>query len=145
MTGTWSILDRDRVRLKGSGVRLSAGDEARALDRIEQAFRGTGLQVPSVEEVIRTVSLPREQGRRLVALLTRRKKLVKVNETLFFHTDSIEEVKRKLREYKKQQDRIDVPTFKKLAGVTRKYAIPLLEHLDRERVTRRAGEYRVIV
>ena len=137
-------LDRDRVRLKGAGVRLSA-EEARALDRIELAFRRTGLQVPTVEEVIREVALPRERARRLMVLLTRQEKLVKVNETLFFHADSIEEVKRKLREHKKQQDRIDVPTFKKLAGVTRKSAIPLLEHLDRERVTRRAGEFRVIV
>ena len=80
-----------------------------------------------------------------MVLLTRQKKLVKVSATLFFHADSIEEVKRKLREFKKQADRIDVPTFKKLADVTRKYAIPLLEHLDRERVTRRAGEFRVIV
>lgn len=137
-------LDRDRVRLKGSSVRLSV-DEARAMDQIEQAFRSTGLQVPSVEEVFREVALPQEQARRLVVLLTRQKKLIKVSATLFFHTDSIEEVKRKLREFKKQADRIDVPTFKKLANVTRKYAIPLLEHLDRERVTRRAGEFRVIV
>ena len=137
-------LDRDRVRLKGSGVRLSA-DEARALDRIEQAFRRAGLQAPSVEEVFREITLPQEQTRRLMALLTRQEKLVKLSETLFFHADSIEEVKKKLREHKKQQDRIDVPAFKKLAGVTRKYAIPLLEHLDRERVTRRAGEVRVIV
>ena len=137
-------LDRDRVRLQGSGVRLSA-DEARALDRMEQAFRKTGLQSPSVEEVFREVALPREQARRLLVLLTRQKKLVRVSETLFFHADSIEAVKRKLKELKKRQDRIDVPTFKKLADVTRKYAIPLLEHLDRERVTRRSGEFRVIV
>jgi selenocysteine-specific elongation factor len=39
---------------------------------------------------------------------------------------------------------IDVATFKELAGVSRKYAIPLLEYLDRERVTRRAGERRII-
>ncbi len=137
-------LDRDRVRLRGSGVRLS-DDEARALDTIEQAFRSAGLQVPSIEEVIREVALPQEQARRLVALLTRQRKLVKVSETLFFHADSIEDVKKKLREHKKQEDRIDVPTFKKLADVTRKYAIPLLEHLDRERVTRRSGDFRLIV
>ena len=137
-------LDRERVRLQGSGVRLSA-DEARALDRMEQAFRRTGLQAPSVEEVFREVALPREQARRLLVLLTRQKKLVRVSETLFFHADSIEAVKRKLKDLKKRQDRIDVPTFKKLADVTRKYAIPLLEHLDRERVTRRSGEFRVIV
>jgi len=137
-------LDRDRVRLRGSGVRLS-DDEARALDTIEQAFRSAGLQVPSIEEVIREVALPQEQARRLVALLTRQRKLVKVSETLFFHADSIEDVKKKLREHKKREDRIDVPTFKKLADVTRKYAIPLLEHLDRERVTRRSGDFRLIV
>ena len=115
------------------------------MNEIEHRFRRTGLQVPSVEEVFQGVALPREQARRLLALLTRQKKLVKVSETLFFHADSIEAIKRKLREYKKQENHIDVPTFKKLAGVTRKYAIPLLEHLDRERVTRRAGEFRLIV
>ena len=137
-------LDQDRVRLKGSGVRLSA-DETEALNKMEHAFRRTGLQVPSVEEVLDGVALPKEQARRLLALLTREKKLIKVSETLFFHADSIEAVKGKLREYKKQTDRIDVPAFKKLAGVTRKYAIPLLEYLDRERVTRRAGQVRLIV
>jgi selenocysteine-specific elongation factor len=80
-----------------------------------------------------------------MVLLTREKKLIKVSETLFFHADSIEQVKSKLREYKKQKDRIDVPTFKQLADVTRKYAIPLLEYLDRERVTRRSGQVRLIV
>ena len=137
-------LDQDRVRLKGAGLRLSS-EETRALNGIEQTFRRAGLQVPSVEEVFQGVALPRDQARRLLALLTRQKKLVKVSESLFFHADSIEAVKGKLQEYKKQKNRIDVPTFKKLAGVTRKYAIPLLEHLDRERVTRRSGEFRLIV
>jgi selenocysteine-specific elongation factor len=40
---------------------------------------------------------------------------------------------------------IDVPTFKTLAGVSRKYAIPLLEYFDREQVTRRAGDKRLIL
>ncbi len=137
-------LDHDRVRLKGSGVRLSA-DETQASNKIEQAFRRTGLKVPSVEEVLKDITLPKEQARRLMVLLTREKKLIKVSETLFFHADSIEQVKSKLREYKKQKDRIDVPTFKQLADVTRKYAIPLLEYLDRERVTRRSGQVRLIV
>jgi selenocysteine-specific elongation factor len=41
--------------------------------------------------------------------------------------------------------RLSVPAFKELTGITRKYAIPLLEYLDRERVTRRAGDERVIL
>jgi selenocysteine-specific elongation factor len=40
---------------------------------------------------------------------------------------------------------MDVATFKELTGVSRKYAIPLLEYLDRERVTRRVGDAREIL
>jgi len=55
-------------------------------------------------------------------------------------------VRQLLADYKKQRgDRMSVPAFKELTGITRKYAIPLLEHLDRERVTRRQGDERVIL
>jgi selenocysteine-specific elongation factor len=46
---------------------------------------------------------------------------------------------------KSKTSRIDVPAFKEMTGVTRKYAIPLLEYLDRERVTRRQGDERIIL
>ena len=61
--------------------------------------------------------------------------------------NAIEDLKTKLQTYASQHepDRlIDVPAFKDLAGVSRKYAIPLLEYFDRERVTRRAGDRRII-
>ena len=51
-----------------------------------------------------------------------------------------------LQKYKKTRgERIGVPAFKELTGSTRKYAIPLLEYLDRQRLTRRAGGERVIL
>ena len=137
-------LDQDRVRLKGEGVRLSAS-EVKALYEIEDAFLKAGLKVPTVEEVLRGILISKSQARRLLVLLHREKKLVKVAESLYFHVDSIEELKRKLYEYKKRNTQIDVPTFKNLADISRKYAIPLLEYLDRERVTRRVGEIRLIV
>jgi selenocysteine-specific elongation factor len=40
---------------------------------------------------------------------------------------------------------LDVAVFKEEFGVTRKFAIPLLEYLDRERLTRRVGEKRVLI
>jgi len=46
---------------------------------------------------------------------------------------------------KTKTPRLNVATFKDLIGVTRKYAIPLLEYLDRERVTQRVGDERVIL
>jgi len=50
-----------------------------------------------------------------------------------------------LVQQKLQSDQLTVPEFKILAGVSRKYAIPLLEHFDRIKVTRRVGNDRVIL
>ena len=41
--------------------------------------------------------------------------------------------------------KLSVPTFKEHTGISRKYAIPLLEYLDRERITRREGDVRVVL
>jgi selenocysteine-specific elongation factor len=67
---------------------------------------------------------------------------------MFMHTKVVQDLKGKLQTYAAQHepDRlIDVPAFKDLAGVSRKYAIPLLEFFDREQVTRRAGDKRLIL
>jgi selenocysteine-specific elongation factor len=71
--------------------------------------------------------------------------LIKISEDLVFHQKALEELKRRVSDYKSSSQRIDVARFKELAGVSRKYAIPLLEYLDREHVTRRAGEERIIL
>jgi selenocysteine-specific elongation factor len=75
-------------------------------------------------------------------------KLARVRGDLIFHRKALDELISKLRAYadKHEPDRsIDVTTFKQLAGVSRKYAIPLLEFLDRERITRREGDRRMIL
>jgi selenocysteine-specific elongation factor len=64
---------------------------------------------------------------------------------MVFHKEVLEELKRTVRGYKSKRDSIDVGFFKEMAGVTRKHAIPLLEWLDRERVTQRAGNTRKIL
>ena len=67
---------------------------------------------------------------------------------MFMHTRVIDDLKTKLQAHASQHEPerlIDVATFKDLAGVSRKYAIPLLEYFDREQVTRRAGDKRLIL
>jgi selenocysteine-specific elongation factor len=72
--------------------------------------------------------------------------LVRVSADLIFHRDALNVLSGLLAQYKKSKgDRIGVPAFKELTGITRKYAIPLLEYLDRQRLTRRAGDERVIL
>jgi selenocysteine-specific elongation factor len=58
---------------------------------------------------------------------------------------ALQQLKELLRRRKAQSNRINVAVFKEITGLSRKYAIPLLEYLDRERVTRREGDERIIL
>jgi selenocysteine-specific elongation factor len=78
-------------------------------------------------------------------LLLRERVLIKVSDDLVFHQTALAELRKNLASQKLRSARIDVAGFKDLAGVSRKYAIPLLEYLDREHVTRRVGEQREIL
>ena len=70
---------------------------------------------------------------------------MKISEEFVFARAVIDGLIAKLREHAAHGDRtIDVPKFKDIAGVSRKYAIPLLEYFDREKVTLRTGDKRVI-
>jgi selenocysteine-specific elongation factor len=71
--------------------------------------------------------------------------LVKISDELVFHRGALEELRRLVEAQKAKSPKMDVAKFKELTGVSRKYAIPLLEYLDRERVTRRVGDARVIL
>ncbi|MGB7283279.1 MAG: selenocysteine-specific translation elongation factor [Candidatus Acidiferrum sp.] len=133
------------VKRAGSEIALQA-EEARAQEQIEQAFSEAGLAVPSVKEVLARLSVEAKRSEKLLQILLREKTLVRVSPELIFHRNALVHLREQLTAYKKMKgERISVPVFKELTGITRKYAIPLLEYLDRERVTRRAGNERVIL
>jgi len=80
---------------------------------------------------------------RSAQILIREKRLVRVSDDLVFHHTAIGKLKEMLAAHK--GERIGVPVFKEWTGVSRKYAIPLLEYLDREHVTRRDGDERLVL
>jgi selenocysteine-specific elongation factor len=133
------------VKRAGSQIELQP-EEAKAKAEIEKAFGDAGLAVPSVKEVLAKLSVESKRSEKLLQILLREKSLVRVSPELIFHRDALVRLKEKLAAHKKAKgERISVPVFKELAGISRKYAIPLLEYLDRERVTRRVGDERVIL
>jgi selenocysteine-specific elongation factor len=134
----------DLVRLPGKGVQLR-DEEAEAKQTIELAFKAAGLKVPALNEVLGGLKLDRARGQKIVTLLLRDRVLVKVSDDLVFHRDALGVLRQMLAAQKANSAEIDVSRFKDMAGVSRKYAIPLLEYLDRERVTRRVGDKRVIL
>ena len=140
---------RNEIRLRGEAVarsdhrvELSDGEQALAR-RIGDRFREAGLDPPDWSEVV--PANEREKAGAIVDLLLARGELVRVQNRGLFHADALESLRSKLREYATRSKTIDVAGFKELAGLTRKNAIPLLEHLDGERVTRRVGNRREIL
>jgi selenocysteine-specific elongation factor len=133
------------VRKAGSEIALQP-EEEKAKEQIAAAFAAAGLTVPSFQEVLQKLPVEAKRAERLLQILLREKSLVRVTPELIFHSQALAQLKGQLAAYKKAKgDKITVPVFKELTGITRKYAIPLLEYLDRERVTRRAGDERVIL
>src|SRR5271157_3264723 len=132
------------VHLPGRGV-LMKDEETESKKIIEQAFASAGLKVPSLKEVLAGLKVDKIRAQKIVTLLLRDKILIKISEELVFHQSALMDLRHKIAALKNTAPKIDVARFKELTGVSRKYAIPLLEYLDRERVTRRVGDERVIL
>jgi selenocysteine-specific elongation factor len=140
------IVVRDRVALATHRVELSP-EETRARTAIEQAFRHAGLKPPDAGSIAAEAGVSAAVADRVLKLLQRQKVLVRLD-TLWFHDEALKRLKAEVAALKTAAGtgaRIDVATFKERFGVTRKFAIPLLEYLDRERLTRRIGDSRVIL
>ncbi len=135
----------DLVRRAGREIALTP-EEARAKEIIEREFERAGLSVPSFAAVLEKLPVERARAQKILQILLREKTLIKVAEDLAFHQTAVARLRELVAGYKKQKGpSLPVPAFKELTGVTRKYAIPLLEYLDREQVTRRVGDQRVIL
>jgi selenocysteine-specific elongation factor len=134
----------DLVRLPGRGV-VMKDEEVESKKRIEEAFAGAALKVPALQEVIAGLKIDKARAHKIVTLLLRDRVLMKVSDELVFHRTALEDLRRRIAQHKMKSATIDVATFKDLTGVSRKYAIPLLEYLDRERITKRVGDVRQIL
>jgi len=135
----------DLVQRAGREIALSA-DEARAKELIEREFEHAGLAVPSFAAVLEKLPVESKRAQKILQILLREKVLIKVTEDLVFHRAAVGRLREVLAKYRKERgERLAIPAFKELTGITRKYAIPLLEYLDREHVTRRVGDERVIL
>ena len=130
------------VRLASHRVTFQQ-DEAEALAKIEAAFEQAGLAVPSTAEVLAKSGVEAARAKSLLVILLKKQKLMKAGDDLVFHASALGRLRDLLQGHKGQ--RFSVPEFKDWTGVSRKYAIPLLEFLDKERVTRRDGDSRIVL
>ena len=138
-----------RLRLAGSRLMLPAHEaalstqEEKILESLEDmCYRGE-FQSVSLDEVRRRFRLSRERLEKLLSLLAERKKVIQGPEGLFIHAHWLDDIIERMRALGKKE--MTVAEFKALTGLSRKYAIPLLELLDQMGVTRRHGAVRDIL
>ena len=142
--------EKEIVRDASHTLTLSPSDAA-LKESLNRIYKDAALEAPTIEDAFEQTGIARTSPgheRTILQLLIEAGVLVRVANDLFFHKDALDHLYAQLRRYAAEHEPerlIDVAAFKDLAGVSRKYAIPLLEYLDRERVTRRAGDKRLIL
>jgi selenocysteine-specific elongation factor len=136
------VFEGEVVRMTAHRVALKQ-DEEQATAKIEALFRDAGLAVPATSEVLAKSGIESARARSLLQILLKTRKLIRVGDELIYHSNAIDELRKTLAGRK--GSRFSVADFKDWTGVSRKYAIPLLEFLDRERVTRRDGDSRMVI
>jgi selenocysteine-specific elongation factor len=136
-------LQDDRAFLPGAESHLPDEDVKRQT-AIASIYEAAGLAAPAASEVAAGLGLKEADMRRLMTLLLRDRILVKMGvDELYIHHRALEELCNKIREFRGQT--IDVARFKQITGLSRKYVIPLLEYLDRQRITRRHNDQRLVL
>ena len=144
------IVAKDIVRLAAHSLELSA-EEKLLRERFEKIYKIARLEVPKLDdavlEAMQNTKSTKEHARKIFQLLLNSGEIVKVTEEFYFGREAIDDLVKEVKKFANQtSDRlIDVAMFKDIAGISRKYAIPLLEYFDREKLMRRAGDKRLIL
>ncbi len=142
--------EKDSVRLASHNMELS-GEDKILREKLSATYKNAKLEPPKLEdalsEAVKGTKSDKAHARKIFQLLLNTGEIVKISDEFYFGKSGIDNLIEKLREFaaKSSDKLIDVPAFKDMAGISRKYAIPLLEYFDRERFTRRAGDKRLIL
>jgi selenocysteine-specific elongation factor len=137
------VIERDRVRLASHQVALDDARE-RLLGQLEGEFLGAGYQPPRVEEVYTKLKIGRGADKELLQVLVDQGRVMRMKDNVVFHRTNIEKAEVVLVQFLRKHREITPIEFKDLLGVSRKYAIPLLEYFDSQKVTIRVGDKRIL-
>ncbi|MGI8923573.1 MAG: selenocysteine-specific translation elongation factor [Fimbriimonadales bacterium] len=129
--------------LKHPDYKISLSEkQAALLDRTLSAMKSHGAVAPSVEDLALEVGAPPQAVSEMVRLGVETKQIIKVEESLFYPVETLDELKTKLRSLGKA---FTVAEFRDVTGSSRKYALPILQYFDEKKITKRIGDERVVI
>ena len=144
------VAENEMLRSAGHTAEMS-GPQKQVLEDLKSIFRADNYEVPKLDDAIKEISDKTGTGpaeaRKVFQTLLNSNEVIKVSSEFYFHREAIDALVSKMKEKASlTPDRqIDVPAFKALAGISRKYAIPLLEYFDSKRITARQGDKRRVL
>ena len=137
-----AIVQGDALDIPGRSKTLG-GTEGELAREIEARYASAGLQTPPTSELIKTIHQKPKVIEGMIAYLVKGGALVRLADGIYLHRDVVAAAREKLAA--KKGETIDVGQFKEFFGISRKVAIPLLEHFDREGATKRVGDSRIVL
>jgi selenocysteine-specific elongation factor len=137
------VVERDRVRLATHQVALDDTRE-RILNELEAEFLAAGYQPPRVEDLFAKLNIGKGHDKALLQVLLDQGRAVRLKENVVFHRANLAKAETLLVQYLRDHREITPIEFKDLLGISRKYAIPMLEYFDSQKITIRVGDKRIL-
>jgi len=137
-------VENDRVRSAEFKPKMSR-EEQEIAGELEKIFRASGLASPRLDEVFGMIPrFPKPRVKAVMDILAEQGVLAVLKDEVIFHRDAVEEAKRKVADALRAGGAMEPSKLRDLLGTSRKYMIPLLEHLDEIGLTKRVGNNRVL-
>ena len=139
------LIKRKRLEAEGDMLRLSgheaslAEDQAALRAAILSAYENGGMTPPNLKDVLEPLNVTFKQAAGTFKALQDEGVLARVKEDMFFHASAMRSIIDSVRNFLEQGGEMGPPEFKELTGLSRKFAIPVMEYLDREKITVRVG------
>jgi len=138
-------VETDGSRLRLPGFKAAVGkDQSAVKDKIVEAIRKGGSQPPLREELPALLGITDKDARDLLKLLAEEGRTVRINDSLHLHKDTLETIMADLKKHLEEKKEITMAEFRDIAKTSRKFAVPIMEYFDSQKLTQRVGDKRVL-
>jgi selenocysteine-specific elongation factor len=135
------ILERGRSRLATHEPQFTP-EQGRIAEALERGLLADPFNAPAFEEMRAAAGLPAKPAQEVWEALVDNGVAVRISADVFLHRKAVEQAVERVRAYLKEHGQMTAAQFRDMVGTSRKYAVPLMEYLDAQRVTRRIGDAR---
>ncbi len=138
-----NILVSEQEVLKSPDHKISlASDQTELRKKLLKIYTDADIQPPNLNSVLEELGVSKKEAVPVLDLLAEEGELRKVKDELYFSTDALEKIKQWVFDHFREKEDMAPTDFKHITGLSRKYSIPLLEYLDKEKITMRVGDSR---